>query len=167
MLPLHMGAPSGAPLSVLAIDADPDDIEIGAGGLPLGLAQGQPRVHYTVLTGTAERHQEARNAAHAFIPEADLAIELFDLPEGRLPAVWGSVKEILEDIAQSAHPMSSSRRHPMTRTRITGLSVSSCPPCSVTSFTSPMSSRNGMVTSAARRCMFHCRLAPRTARSNC
>ena len=104
MLPLHMGAPSGAPLSVLAIGAHPDDIEIGAGGLLLSLAQGQPRVHYAVLTGTAERHQEARNAAHAFMPDADLAIELFDLPEGRLPAVWGSVKEILEDIAQSCSP---------------------------------------------------------------
>ena len=32
MLPLHMGAPSGAPLSVLAIGAHPDDIEIGAAG---------------------------------------------------------------------------------------------------------------------------------------
>ena len=104
MLPLNLGAPSGAPLSVLAIGAHPDDIEIGAGGLLLGLALGQPRVRYTVLTGTAERHQEARNAAHAFMPDADLAIELFDLPEGRLPAVWGSVKEILEDLARSCSP---------------------------------------------------------------
>jgi len=104
MLPLHLGAPSGAPLSVLAIGAHPDDIEIGAGGLLLSLAQGRPRVCYAVLTGTAERHQEARNAAHAFLPDADLAIELFDLPEGRLPAVWGSVKEILEDIARSCSP---------------------------------------------------------------
>src|ERR1700756_79678 len=104
MLPLHLEAPSGTRLSVLAIGAHPDDIEIGAGGLLLGLAQGRPRGHYTVLTGTAERHQEARNAAHAFMPEADLAIELFDLPEGRLPAAWGSVKEILENIARSCSP---------------------------------------------------------------
>jgi LmbE family N-acetylglucosaminyl deacetylase len=104
MLPLHLAAPSGAPLSVLAIGAHPDDIEIGAGGLLLRLAAAQPRVCYTVLTGTAERHQEARTAARAFMPDADLAIELFDLPEGRLPAVWGSVKEILEDIARSCSP---------------------------------------------------------------
>ena len=32
MLPLHLRAPPGAPLSVLAIGAHPDDIEIGAGG---------------------------------------------------------------------------------------------------------------------------------------
>jgi LmbE family N-acetylglucosaminyl deacetylase len=104
MLALHLGTPSSTPLSVLAIGAHPDDIEIGAGGLLLGLARGQLRVRYTVLTGTAERHQEARNAAYAFMPDADLAIELFDLPEGRLPAVWGSVKEILEGIARSCSP---------------------------------------------------------------
>jgi LmbE family N-acetylglucosaminyl deacetylase len=104
MLPLHLGLPPGEPVSVLAIGAHPDDIEIGAGGLLLGLAQGRPRVRYTVLTGTPERHQEARNAARAFLPEADLAIELFDLPEGRLPAVWEKVKEILEGIARSCSP---------------------------------------------------------------
>src|SRR5579859_432823 len=104
MLPLHLGAPEGAPLSVLAIGAHPDDIEIGAGGLLLELARGRPSVRYVVLTGTPERHQEARNAARAFLPDADLAIDLFDLPESRLPAVWGRVKDILEDIRQSCAP---------------------------------------------------------------
>jgi LmbE family N-acetylglucosaminyl deacetylase len=103
MLALQLGAPSDAPPSVLAIGAHPDDIEIGAGGLLLSLP-GQPTVHYAVLTGTRERHQEARNAAHAFMPAADLTIELFDLPEGRLPAVWGQVKDVLEEIARSFSP---------------------------------------------------------------
>ncbi len=104
MLALHLGKPASTPLSVLAIGAHPDDIEIGAGGLLLGLALGRPRVCYAVLTGTAERQQEARNAAHAFLPDADLTVELFDLPDGRLPAVWGGVKEVLEDIARSCSP---------------------------------------------------------------
>ena len=104
MLPLPIKASSGKPLSVLAIGAHPDDIEIGAGGLLLGLAESELRARYVVLTGTADRQQEARNAAHAFMPGADLAVELFDLPEGRLPAVWGSVKEILEGIARSFSP---------------------------------------------------------------
>ena len=104
MLSLPLSAPTAGPLSVLAIGAHPDDIEIGAGGLLLQLADRKPRVRYVVLTGTAERHQEARNAAHSFMPAADLAIDLFGLAEGRLPAAWGSVKEILEGVARSCSP---------------------------------------------------------------
>jgi LmbE family N-acetylglucosaminyl deacetylase len=104
MLPLQLRPPPGGALSVLAIGAHPDDIEIGAGGLLLGLASSQLRARYVVLTGTAERHQEARTAARAFMPSADLAIDLFDLPEGRLPAAWDSVKEILETVARSCSP---------------------------------------------------------------
>ncbi|HEX2819846.1 MAG TPA: PIG-L family deacetylase [Streptosporangiaceae bacterium] len=104
MLPLHINAPLGRPLSLLAIGAHPDDIEIGAGGLLLGLAGCQLRTRYVVLTGTGERQQEARNAAHAFMPGADLTVEFSDLPEGRLPAAWGDVKVILEKIAQSGSP---------------------------------------------------------------
>lgn len=104
MLPFRLGTPSGGPLCVLAIGAHPDDIEIGAGGLLFELARNQARVRYAVLTGTAERHQEARNAARAFMPEAELDVDLFDLPEGRLPAVWGSVKEVLEGLARSCAP---------------------------------------------------------------
>jgi LmbE family N-acetylglucosaminyl deacetylase len=102
-LPL-MPPPGGGSLSVLAIGAHPDDIEIGAGGLLLGLAESELRARYVVLTGTDERQLEARDAALSFLPGADLSIELFDLPEGRLPAVWGQVKEILEEVARSCAP---------------------------------------------------------------
>lgn len=104
MLPLHLKPPPGRPLSLLALGAHPDDIEIGAGGLLLSLARIQPQARYVVLTGTAERQKEARNAAHAFLPGIGPAVELFDLPEGRLPTVWGTVKEILEGVAQSSAP---------------------------------------------------------------
>jgi LmbE family N-acetylglucosaminyl deacetylase len=106
VLPFHLKFPAGGPLSILAIGAHPDDIEIGAGGTLLSLAAAQPglRAHYLVLTGTAERHQEARGAASAFLPGADLTIELHDLPEGRLPAVWGQVKDTLEQTARSYSP---------------------------------------------------------------
>ena len=91
---------------MLAIGAHPDDIELGAGGTLLSLAESQPglQVRYVVLTGTADRQLEARNAANAFLPSADVAIELHDLPDGRLPAVWGQVKEVLEDVARSCSP---------------------------------------------------------------
>ena len=106
MLPLHLAMPRDRPLSVLAIGAHPDDIEIGAGGILLSLAESQPglRARYVVLTGTPERQQEARNAARAFLPAADLVVDLHDLPEGRLPAVWGEVKEAIEEVAQTCSP---------------------------------------------------------------
>jgi LmbE family N-acetylglucosaminyl deacetylase len=104
MLPLSLYAPSGRPLTVLAIGAHPDDIEIGAGGLLLSLAGGPLRARYLVLTGTAGRHREARAAARAFLPDADLDVELHQLPEGRLPAAWAEVKDILEGTARSCSP---------------------------------------------------------------
>jgi LmbE family N-acetylglucosaminyl deacetylase len=106
VLPLHLNTPSGRPLSVLVLGAHPDDIEIGAGGTLLSLAGSHPglRVRYLVLTGTADRHLEARNAAQAFLPTADVSIELHDHPEGRLPTIWGQVKEVLESVARSCSP---------------------------------------------------------------
>lgn len=103
-MPLSLEPPQGARLSVLAIGAHPDDIEIGAGGLLLRLAGRQPRVRCVVLTGSEERHREASNAARAFNPGAELDVELFDMPEGRLPAAWSEVKEILEKVARSFSP---------------------------------------------------------------
>jgi LmbE family N-acetylglucosaminyl deacetylase len=106
MLPLRLPAHPDRPLSVLALGAHPDDIEIGAGGTLLSLAESQPglRVHYVVLTGTPERQQEARNAANAFLPGASLTIDLHNLPEGRFPAEWNAVKETLEAVARAAAP---------------------------------------------------------------
>jgi len=72
----------------------------------LGLTDSQPglQARYVLLTGSADRQLEAREAARAFLPTADLAIELHDLPEGRLPAVWGQVKDVLEKVAQTCLP---------------------------------------------------------------
>jgi LmbE family N-acetylglucosaminyl deacetylase len=88
------------------IGAHPDDIEIGAGGTLLALAEGgiDRKARYLVLTGTAERHQEAENASRAFLPDCDLAVDLHDLPEGRLPTAWNDVKDILEAVARSTSP---------------------------------------------------------------
>jgi LmbE family N-acetylglucosaminyl deacetylase len=106
MLTLCLERPAGAPLSVLALGAHPDDIEIAAGGTLLSLAERHPglRVRYVLMTGSPERQQEARAAARAFTPGADLEVEAHDLPEGRLPAVWGQVKEIMTDLARSVRP---------------------------------------------------------------
>lgn len=83
--------------SIVALGAHPDDLEIAAGGLMLSLAAANPgvRVHYVLLTGSPERHAEARDAAAAFLPGADITFALHALPDGRLPAHWGEVKEYL------------------------------------------------------------------------
>jgi LmbE family N-acetylglucosaminyl deacetylase len=101
-----LAVPEGRPLSVLALGAHPDDIEIAAGGTLLSLAERHPRLHvrYVLMTGTQERQLEARAAARAFAPGAELEVELHDLPDGRLPAVWGQVKEILAVLARSVRP---------------------------------------------------------------
>ena len=104
MLPLRLDAPADGPLSLLVIGAHPDDIEIGAGGLLLTLGGRPLRVRYVVLTGSFRRHEEARAAAHAFLPDAELSVDLHDLPEGRLPAAYAGVKDILEGVARSCSP---------------------------------------------------------------
>jgi len=106
VLSLQFELPAERPLAVLAIGAHPDDIEIGAGGTLLTLAESCPglRARYVVLTGTEERHAEARHAAAAFFPQADLTVDLHQLPEGRLPAVWDRVKDILEHVAHTWTP---------------------------------------------------------------
>lgn len=104
MLALPLVKSADAPLSVLAIGAHPDDIELGAGGLLLSLAGRLSRVRYLVLTGTAERHAEARAAAHAFLSDADLDITLLNLPEGRFPGAWQAVKDAVESVARLESP---------------------------------------------------------------
>jgi LmbE family N-acetylglucosaminyl deacetylase len=106
VLPLRLKAAQGRPLSVLALGAHADDIEIGAGGTLLTLAESEPelQVRYVVLTGTPERRQEAQRAAEAFLSGAQVTIDLYDLPEGRLPGAWVDVKDALEAIGEAGSP---------------------------------------------------------------
>jgi LmbE family N-acetylglucosaminyl deacetylase len=89
--------------SVVAIGAHPDDIEIGAGGLLLCLAAAQPglSVRYVLCGGRPARQSEARAAAMAFLPGADITFDLHDLPDGRLPGHWDAVKQIVQDAART------------------------------------------------------------------
>lgn len=82
---------------VVALGAHCDDIEIGAGGLLLSLARAFPRltVLATVLTSTPERAAETRAALPDFLPGADVDVEVHDLPDGRLPTHWDTVKSVL------------------------------------------------------------------------
>jgi LmbE family N-acetylglucosaminyl deacetylase len=83
--------------TLVALGAHPDDIEIAAGGLLLSLAAANPgiRVHYVLLTGVPDRQAEARAAAAAFLPDAELTFALHELPDNRLPAHWNQAKDLL------------------------------------------------------------------------
>jgi LmbE family N-acetylglucosaminyl deacetylase len=102
-MPLSFARPPG---EILVAGAHPDDVEIGCGGTLLQLARRWPelRVTVVVLTGTPERHDEARAAAGLFLAGCRADVRLFSLPDGRLPAVWGEAKDILEGVAADVHP---------------------------------------------------------------
>jgi LmbE family N-acetylglucosaminyl deacetylase len=84
--------------SVVALGAHPDDIEIGAGGLLLSLRPA--RVHYVLLSGAPARQAEARAAANAFLPDAEISFALHGFPDGRLPGYWNEVKQVIQDSAR-------------------------------------------------------------------
>jgi LmbE family N-acetylglucosaminyl deacetylase len=85
-------------LHVISVGAHPDDIEIGCGGTLLQLSsRASMRFTNVVLTASDDRDAEARAAATIFTSAA--AVYQFDFPDGRLPAVWGEVKQALEEVA--------------------------------------------------------------------
>jgi LmbE family N-acetylglucosaminyl deacetylase len=93
----NLSLPSG-PLQLVCLAAHPDDIEIAAGGTLLALAErGSVEGHWLTMTGSPERRSEAKAAARAFLPDSQSSFHEF--PDGRLPAHWNEVKDILHDFA--------------------------------------------------------------------
>lgn len=105
MNPLRL-LPTDGPTEVVLVGAHCDDLEIGAGGLLLRLAAARPglRVRALVLTSTPERAAETRAAMAAFLPGAELDLQVLDLPDGRLPSRWDEVKQSLEALRARTAP---------------------------------------------------------------
>ncbi|KHL10336.1 GlcNAc-PI de-N-acetylase [Mumia flava] len=100
MIGLELGS---GPLDVVCLGAHPDDVEIGCGGTLLRLAERDDvTVRAVLLTGTEDRLGEARAALDSFVPGSK--VDCAGLPDGRLPAVWGEVKEYLEQVAEHVRP---------------------------------------------------------------
>ena len=100
MIPL---LPAAGPLHVLCLGAHPDDIEIGCGGLLLELSRrSDAAVTGVVLTGEGRRKKEGQESLPRFFPGAE--VQVFGLPDGRLPAHWNEVKETLEEVGRTVRP---------------------------------------------------------------
>jgi LmbE family N-acetylglucosaminyl deacetylase len=101
VIPLRL--PDGGGLRVVCLGAHPDDIEIGCGGTLLTLGDARELDATVVIpTGTPERHEEALKATTRFLPGARVGMHVLGLRDGHLPAHWGTVKELLEEVAAGA-----------------------------------------------------------------
>jgi LmbE family N-acetylglucosaminyl deacetylase len=93
----HLSLQRG-PLKIVCLAAHPDDIEIAAGATLLALAErGAVEGHWLTLTGSPDRCAEAQAAAQAFLPGSRSSFQEF--PDGRLPAHWNQVKDVLHAFA--------------------------------------------------------------------
>ena len=106
MRSLSLGRP-GEKLSVLCLGAHSDDIEIGVGGTLLSLIAAGVRldVHWCVLSGRGERHEEARAAALDFLEGAESRlIEIADFDDSFFPAQSRKIKEWLGEVKGGVNP---------------------------------------------------------------
>ena len=106
-LRLDRGARAG-PLTILALGAHSDDIEIGCGGTLLRLAESHPdaTVWWIVLSGDEARAAEARASARATSCAAsrrrDVSVE--DFRNGFFPYDGAEVKEFFEELKGRVAP---------------------------------------------------------------
>jgi LmbE family N-acetylglucosaminyl deacetylase len=107
MLPLTLGAPPRAPLTVLCLGAHADDIEIGCGGTMLHLLAERRRVsvYWVVLCSDATRAREARRSAARVLKRAFAhEIRIMQFRDGFLPYEGAAVKETFEQIKSEVSP---------------------------------------------------------------
>jgi LmbE family N-acetylglucosaminyl deacetylase len=107
MLGLPLRRPGDGPLTLLAIGAHSDDIEIGCGGTILKLIEqgvvGQ--VCWVVLTGESKRATEAGQSADALIGDLPgKRIILKDFRDGYFPYDGAAIKGFFEELKAELSP---------------------------------------------------------------
>jgi LmbE family N-acetylglucosaminyl deacetylase len=103
MLPLRFGDVR----EVLCLGAHADDIEVGCGGTLLAMLAEHPEidVHWSVLSATGTRAEEATAGAEAFLGKARSGnVVLRDYRDSYFPQHSTEIKEYLHDLAQSLSP---------------------------------------------------------------
>jgi len=92
-------------LSVVALGAHSDDIEIGCGGTLLRLCESAPTLHVTwvVLSATSERAGEARASAEAFLAGVEADVRVAEFRDAFFPHDAG-VKEYVEALKRELEP---------------------------------------------------------------
>ena len=100
MLTLRPDLPGNRPLRILCLGAHADDLEIGCGGTIMHLVRSRPvECTWVVLSGTPERHAEARAGAEAVTAGAvGRSVRLEQFRDGFFPAVWSELKECFEGL---------------------------------------------------------------------
>lgn len=98
---LELLLPPHRSLRVLALGAHCDDIEIGAGGALMRLAQRAAGVQFGafVATSTPQRATECRAALAALAGSAELRVQIAELRDTRLPTDFDAVKDHLGSLA--------------------------------------------------------------------
>lgn len=102
-----IGLTTGALDEIAVIGAHCDDIAIGVGGTLLTLSNAHPglRVRGLVLSGGGtEREAEERDALTAFCPGADVEVTVHAIPDGRAPAHWDEIKDLLKSFRGTCSP---------------------------------------------------------------
>src|SRR5262245_2011107 len=100
--------PKKSPLKILCLGSHCDDIEIGCGGTLLKLIQsrrGNIIVHWVVFSSTAERENEARCSAQAFLKHAkqkSIVIQHFE--DSFFPYSGGEIKKFMQALSRGFSP---------------------------------------------------------------
>lgn len=105
MLGVAANLPPGRRLTILALGAHADDIEIGCGATILQLVADVPDLHvcWVVLSAGAERAEEARASADAYLGGVSHEVRIGGFRDAFFPHDPG-VKEFYEELKGSVEP---------------------------------------------------------------
>jgi len=107
MQQIQFGFSKNQPVSILALGAHCDDIEIGCGGTILRMREEYPQlsVHWVVFTSGGVREAEARSSADAFLDGVkQKQVTVLQHRDGFLPYRGEQVKDFFEDLKKQVAP---------------------------------------------------------------